>query len=639
MKMTQPDMRPWTAADSAELYQVAQWGQGYFNISEDGNLQLSSPEGLQQRVALIDLIKDIEQRGYSAPVLLRFSDILDHRVKAIFGSFGNAIREYGYKGRYRGVYPIKVNQQRHVVEELIRYGSPLGLGLEAGSKPELLVVLSLLDNAESLIVCNGYKDVEYIETALIAQKLNRTPIIVVDRYDEIELIIATSKRLGIRPHIGVRARLSTKGAGKWVESTGDRSKFGLSAHELVQAVNRLREVEMLECLELLHFHIGSQITAIRAHKDALQEATRIFVELQALGASMKYIDVGGGLGVDYDGSQTNFHSSTNYSLQEYANDVVAQIQSACDERGIAHPDIISESGRALVAHHAVLVFNVLGVNEVVPSSELPAITEDDHETVRDLGAIYQSITRKNFVEQYHDAVDHKEQAVSLFTLGYLDLAGRAKAERYFWASCDKILKIVREFEGHVPDEVAGLQRAMADTFYCNFSVFQSAPDHWAVKQLFPIMPIHRLREKPVRRAILADITCDSDGKVDQFIDLHDVKDVLELHPFNGQPYYIGMFLVGAYQEILGDLHNLFGDTTAIHVTLDEKHGYRIVDVVEGDTVTEVLGYVQYEKPDLLRRLRDLTEQALRTGKLELAESALFRKRFEDGLAGYTYLEE
>ncbi len=639
MKISQPDLRPWTVADSAELYQVRPWGQGYFSIGDDGNLQLQSTEHPNLRVALIDLMKDIEQRGYSAPVLLRFSDILDHRVKQIFGSFGTAIKEYGYKGRYRGVYPIKVNQQRHVVEELIRYGSPLGLGLEAGSKPELLVVLSLLDNAESLIICNGYKDVEYIETALLAQKLNRNPIIVVDRFEEIEMIINVSKRLGIRPHIGVRARLATKGAGKWVESTGDRSKFGLSATELMQAVTRLRDVEMLDCLELLHFHIGSQITAIRAHKDALQEATRIFVELSALGASMKYIDVGGGLGVDYDGSQTNFHSSTNYSLQEYANDVVAQIQTACDERNIPHPDIVSESGRALVAHHAVLVFNVLGVNEVVPSTELPSITDEDHESVRDLAEIWRNITRKNFVEQYHDAVDHKEQAVSLFTLGYLDLAGRAKAERYFWACCDKILKIVQEAASHVPDEVAGLQKAMADTFYCNFSVFQSAPDHWAVKQLFPTMPIHRLREKPTRRAVLADITCDSDGKVDQFIDLHDVKEVLELHPPNGQPYYIGMFLVGAYQEILGDLHNLFGDTTAIHVTLDQQHGYRIVEIVEGDSVTEVLSYVQYEKPELMRRLRDLTEQALRTGKLELQESALFRKRFEDALAGYTYLEE
>jgi arginine decarboxylase len=637
MKLMQPDMRPWTVADSAELYQVRAWGQPYFGVNEDGNLILQSPEGAQRKVALVDLIKDIEQRGYSLPVLLRFSDVLDHRVKAIFGSFENAIREYGYKGRYRGVYPIKVNQQRQVVEELVRFGQPLGMGLEAGSKPELLVVLSLLDNPNSLIICNGYKDVEYIETALLAQKLNRTPIIVVDRFEEIEMIIETSKRLGVRPHIGVRARLSTKGAGKWVESTGDRSKFGLSATELVQAVQRLRDVEMLDCLELLHFHIGSQITAIRAHKDALQEATRIFVELSALGASMKYIDCGGGLGVDYDGSQTNFHSSTNYSLQEYANDVVAAIQVACDERDIPHPDIVSESGRALVAHHAVLVFNVLGVNEVVPGGELPAVTDDDHETVRDLAEIFRGITRKNFVEQYHDAVDHKEQAVSLFTLGYLDLAGRSKAERYFWACCDKILKIIREVD-YVPDEVAGLQRAMADTFYCNFSVFQSAPDHWAVKQLFPTMPIHRLREKPSRKAVLADITCDSDGKVDQFIDLHDVKDTLELHPFNGQPYYLGMFLVGAYQEILGDLHNLFGDTTAIHVTLDEQHGYRIAEVVEGDSVTEVLGYVQYEKPELLRRLREMTEQALRTGKLELQESALLRKRFEEGLAGYTYLE-
>jgi len=612
-------------------------GAGYYEINDSGNVVITTPDKPGRALDLMELVKDLGRRGYTPPLLLRFSDILSHRVRIINECFGTAIREYGYKGRYRGVYPIKVNQQRDVVDKLIEYGRPFGLGLEAGSKPELLIALALLDNPDSLLICNGYKDKAFIELALLAQKLGRNPIIVVDRFAEIDVVIAASRNLGIRPRLGLRARLATKGAGKWVDSTGDRSKFGLSATEIMQAVERLRSVEMLDCLQLLHFHIGSQITSIRAIKDALREASRIFVELHALGAPLKFLDAGGGLGVDYDGSQTNFHSSTNYSTQEYANDVVTAIQEACDECGVDHPDLVTESGRALVAHHALLIFNALGVNRII-TEEIPATSEqEEHEVVQSLYDVWKGISRKNFLEAYHDAIELKEQATNLFNLGYLNLAGRARAEKFFWASCERILRIIRELE-YVPDELEGLQRALCDTYYCNFSVFQSAPDHWAVKQLFPTMPIHRLKEKPTRRGVLADLTCDSDGKVDQFIDLHDVKDVLELHTLNeSEPYYIGMFLLGAYQETLGDLHNLFGDTTALHISLDDNHGYRVEGAVEGDTVYEVLSYVHYERPDLMRKLLAAVEHAVRTGGLKIEESALLKRRYEEGLAGDTYM--
>jgi arginine decarboxylase len=451
-------------------------------------------------------------------------------------------------------------------------------------------------------------------------------------------VLTVSKRFDLRPHIGIRAKLASRGAGKWQESGGEKSKFGLTAAEIVQVVERLREVNMLDCLELLHFHIGSQITAIRAIKDALKEATRFYTELHDLGAGLKFLDVGGGLAVDYDGSQTNFHSSANYSMQEYANDVVFAVQQACDEKGITHPDIVSESGRALTAHHAILVYDVLGVSK--QDVDVPK-GADKHEdsTIANMVQILKEISLKNFQESYHDALQLKEEAISLFNLGYLDLKGRAIAENLFWAICDRIRLIVNTLD-YVPDELQGLERALADTYYCNFSVFQSAPDHWAVKQLFPTMPIHRLNERPTRRAILADLTCDSDGKVDKFIDLRDVKPVLEVHQVTpGKPYYLAMFLVGAYQEILGDLHNLFGDTNAIHISMDELHGYRIERVIEGDSITEVLSYVQYDKQDLIRRMRNRLEQAVRAGKVNMRESALLMRRYEEGLAAYTYLAD
>ena len=631
----QTELRAWTVKDSLELYNVNGWGRDFFTINEAGRVEVTPSGPGSTRIDLRELVDDLRSRGLNLPLLIRFSDILRTRVEQLCGSFQLAIAENDYKGAYRGVYPIKVNQQRHVVEELIEYGRPFNLGLEAGSKPELLVALALQENPEALILCNGYKDKAYIETALLAQKLGRKVVITIDRMAEVDTILAAARELDIRPVIGVRARLTTKGAGKWVESTGDRSKFGLTTAEIVATVEHLRAEGMLDCLQLLHFHIGSQITAIRAIKDALREASRIFVELHALGANVKYLDCGGGLGVDYDGSQTNFHSSVNYTLQEYAADVVSQIADTCNAKGVPHPDIITESGRALVAHHSVLVFNVLGTNEMLLGQIPDTVGKDEPLVIRQLYETYQGVSRKNFQEAYHDALQLKEEAITAFNLGVLDLKARARVEQLFYAVCEKILKIVRDLP-YVPDELENLEKQLTDTYYCNFSLFQSLPDHWAVRQLFPTMPIDRLNREPSRRAVLADLTCDSDGKIDQFIDLRDVKNFLELHPLNGEPYYIATFLVGAYQEILGDLHNLFGDTDAVHVKLDGDH-YRVEHVVEGDSVTEVLSYVQYSKDDLISRVRRAVEVAVRDKRITPAESGRLMRRYEEGLEGYTYL--
>jgi arginine decarboxylase len=631
----QTELRAWTVKDSLELYNVHGWGRDFFSINDAGHVEVTPAGPGSPKIDLKELVDDLRTRGLNLPVLIRFSDILKARVQQLCGSFQQAIAENDYKGSYRGVYPIKVNQQRHVVEELVDYGRPYNLGIEAGSKPELLVALALQENPEALILCNGYKDKAYIETALLARKLGRQVIIIMDRVAELETILSASRELDIRPIIGVRARLSTKGAGKWVESTGDRSKFGLTTAEIVGTVERLRGEAMLDCLQLLHFHIGSQISAIRAVKDALQEASRIYVELHTLGANMRFLDCGGGLGVDYDGSQTNFHSSVNYTLPEYAADIVSQVAEACNAKGVPHPDIITESGRALVAHHSVLVFNVLGTNEILMGQIPESLAKDEHRVIQNLYETYESVSRKNFLEAYHDSLQLKEEAITAFNLGFLDLKARARVEELFWATCEKILKIVRDMP-YVPDDLEGLEKQLTDTYYCNFSLFQSLPDHWAVRQLFPTMPIDRLNKAPSRRAVLADLTCDSDGKMAEFIDLRDVKHFIDLHSPNGEPYFIASFLVGAYQEILGDLHNLFGDTDAVHVRLDGDD-YRIDHVVEGDSVTEVLSYVQYSKEDLVARVRRAVEDALREKRLTSAESGRLMRRYEEALEGYTYL--
>jgi arginine decarboxylase len=631
----QTDLRAWTIKDSIDLYNIHGWGRDFFTVNDAGHIQVSPAGAGSPTIDLKELVDDLRSRGLNLPLLIRFSDILRTRVHQLCGSFQQAIADNDYKGSYRGVYPIKVNQQRHVVEELLEYGRPFNLGIEAGSKPELLVALALQCDPDALILCNGYKDRAYVETALLAQKLGRRVIIIMDRVAELPTILTASRDLDIRPVIGVRAKLSTKGAGKWVESTGDRSKFGLTTSEMVDTVERLRAEGMLDCLQLLHFHIGSQITNIRSVKEALREATRIFVELHGMGGNLRYLDCGGGLGVDYDGSQTNFHSSVNYTLAEYAADVISEVAQICNAKGVPHPDIVTESGRALVAHHSVLVFNVLGSSEILGGPLPESVAREEHPVIQQLYETYAGVSRKNFQEAYHDALQIKEEAITAFNLGFLDLRARARVEQLFWATAEKILKIVRDLP-YVPDELEGLEKQLSDTYYCNFSLFQSLPDHWAVRQLFPTLPIERLGKAPSRKAVLADLTCDSDGKMDEFIDLKDVKHFLELPSLSDGPYCIGTFLVGAYQEILGDLHNLFGDTDAVHVRLDGD-GYRVDHVVEGDSVAEVLSLVQYSKEDLISRVRRAVEEALREKRLTMAESGRLLRRYEEGLEGYTYL--
>ena len=628
--------RKWTIADSTETYEIRTWGSPFFGVNEKGHVVIHPDGSSGPSADLKELVDEVRRRGIGLPLLLRFTDILRKRVAELNESFAKAIAEYGYEAQYRGVYPIKVNQVGTVVAEILRAGRPYHYGLEAGSKPELLAVMALQDDPEALIVCNGYKDEEYVESALLASKLDRKVILVVEKLSELPLIAAVSEKLGVRPRIGIRVKLSSRGSGKWEASGGDRSKFGLGSSEIIEAMAFMRERNLLDCFELLHFHLGSQISAIRSFKNALREAGRFYVELAKAGAPLRYFDVGGGLGVDYDGSQTNFSSSMNYTMQEYANDIVYALKEICDGAGVPHPNIVSESGRAIVAHHAVLVIDVLGTNEFENRPVPETVPDDAAQVVKNLLATYKEVTRKNLQEAYHDAADLKEETLQLFSLGHLSLDQRVMAENIFWSLCHKILRLAKETD-EMPEELEHLQKALSDTYFCNFSVFQSLPDSWAIDHLFPVMPIHRLGEEPTRRAVLADITCDSDGKIEHFIDRRDVKDVLELHPMNGEDYYLGIFLVGAYQEILGDLHNLFGDTNDVQVSLGDG-GYAIDHVEPGDTVTEVLKYVSYNKEDLVAKLRRSAEQAFRAGKLTLEESRYLLRAYEEGLGGYTYLE-
>ena len=630
-----PSKRDWSATASAELYGIEGWGSGFFGVSEQGHVEVLS-EVAPGSVDLRKLVDDLEGRGLRTPLLLRFSDVLAGRMQRIMGVFQEAIRHYGYRGRHRGVYPIKVNQQHQVVDEVVDFGRAYGFGLEVGSKPELLIALAVLDTPDAYLICNGFKDRAYIELALLGQQLGRNPVLVIDRRSELQAVIDTAGALGVRPRLGLRARLQSEGAGHWEGSTGDRSKFGLSAAEMVAAVEELRELEMLECLELLHFHIGSQINDIRAHKEAFAEGSRIFVGLHALGARPHVVDVGGGLAVDYDGSQKTFQSSKNYTMQEYANDVVSFLQEACDEARVEHPDIITEAGRALVAHHALLVFDVLDVDEVPTESLAEPVAESDPKLLRDFAGVLSDLREENFQEVWHDALQLKEEAGNLFSLGYLDLEGRARAERLFWCCCARIQAILRGLS-ETPEEFEDIERVMADTYYGNLSIFQSAPDHWAVQQLFPVMPIHRLDEEPTRRGVFADLTCDSDGKIDRFVGQREARNVLELHPFTGEPYYVGLFLVGAYQEILGDLHNLFGDTDTVHVRFRGEGNYSLEHVVEGDRVEDVLKYVQYDRKALGEQVRRTTERALGEGRMSIEEATRLRARYAQGLEESTYL--
>ncbi|MEQ1757130.1 MAG: biosynthetic arginine decarboxylase [Vicinamibacterales bacterium] len=626
----------WSVHDASELYEVPRWGNGYFSVNQAGHVAVHPTKEPSRGIDLKELVDRLQLRGISLPVLIRFTDIVKHRLGDIHNAFQAAIAQHQYQGGYSCVYPIKVNQQRQVVEEVLNFGRPYGFGLEAGSKPELLAVIAVADN-ETPIICNGFKDAEFIETAMLAHKMGRNIIPVVEKYTELNLILEAAEKYNVRPQIGMRVKLASRGSGRWQSSGGFRSKFGLTVTEIMRGLEELKSRNMQDCLKLLHFHLGSQITNIRIVKGALNEGARVYTELAKLGAGLKYLDVGGGLGVDYDGSQTNFESSMNYTLEEYANDVVYHIQSVCDEASVPHPTIISESGRAVVAYHSLLVFNVLGVSgfgdEKIPTSANP----DWEQPVADLIETYNNVTARNALEAFHDAQQALDMALSLFNGGYLPLEQRSLAENLFWATCTKLQKIAQTM-GEVPEDLQNLDEQLSDTYFCNFSLFQSIPDSWAIKQLFPVMPIHRLNEKPLNHAVLGDITCDSDGKLDRFVDRRDVKRTLPLHTVNGKPYYLGVFLIGAYQEILGDLHNLLGDTHAVHVSMDENGAARLDALIKGDTVREVLDYVEFDAEALLGKLRTDVETAVHAGRMDYEGAGQLLRFYEDGLHGYTYLE-
>lgn len=637
MSYVETQARRWTVTDTAELYDVASWSQGYFSISEEGHLLVHPDKDSRKAIDLKSMIDRLRTRGIQAPVLFRFGGILRHRLQEIQGAFQRAIDEHKYQGEYRLVYPIKVNQQRQVIEEILRFGAPYRFGLEAGSKPELLAVMALTDD-DRPIVCNGFKDAQFIETAMLAHKMGRHIFLVVEKYSDLTQILRISQQVGVRPQIGIRVKLATTGSGRWQASGGHQSKFGLTVGEALRAVEELKTAGMADCLKLLHFHLGSQITNIRFVKAALIEAARIYTDLRTLGAGLEILDVGGGLGVDYDGSQTTFESSVNYTLQEYANDVVFHIQNICDEAGVPHPTIFSESGRAVVAYNSVLVFNVLGVSERGAENIPETISPDVEQPLHDLKGTYDGIHVRNLLESFHDAQEAMERAIQLFNSGYMPLDQRALAENVYWAICRKIRRFMKHLN-RVPEELEVLDSLLSEIYYCNFSLFQSLPDSWAIDQLFPIMPIHRLDERPTRQAVLGDITCDSDGKIDQFIERREVRRSLPLHYLGDDPYYLGIFLVGAYQETLGDLHNLFGDTNAVHVSVDEENEPVVEAVVNGDTVREVLSYVEFDCGELMVRLRNSVERAIRCGRLDDWQAGRLLRFYESSLDGYTYLGE
>lgn len=637
--------QPWRVADSFDLYHVNAWGKGYFSINDAGHVVVRPDTQPGREIDLHEVVEGLKARDLTTPVVVRFSDILAHRLKHLHAAFAQAIAENDYKNRYAAVFPIKVNQQRLVVEEVYRYGKEFNFGLEAGSKPELLAVMAMTENSsDRLIVCNGFKDDSYIEAVTLATKLGRTIIPVVENFDELGLILKHAQSYGVRPRIGVRVKLFSEGSGRWRDSAGEKSKFGLFVTEILELFNILKSHDMLDCLQLVHCHPGSQLQDIRRVKDAINELAHVYAELKLMGAGLQYIDVGGGLGVDYDGSGTNFSSSMNYTLNEYASDVVYRIASVCNARHIPHPMIISESGRAIAAYHSVLIFDALGSsaldkfqvtgNEAADyggDQELPA-------PVRDLTVAYRSVSERRLVECYHDALTAREQILQMFNLGLLSLEFRALAERLYWATCARIRDACRKLD-RLPEELEDLESILSDTYFCNFSVFQSLPDSWAIDQLFPIMPIHRLDERPTRTGVLADITCDSDGKIDRFVSLRDVKRTLEMHELReNEKYYLAAFLVGAYQETLGDLHNLFGDTHVVHIRLHDEGGWWIEEIVKGDTANKVLEYMEYDVAELAPALSRDCERAIRDGRMTVAETQKLKRFYEGELDGYSYLE-
>lgn len=629
-------MRKWKIEDSSELYAINGWGNGYFDINQEGNV-IVTPRKNGVSIDLKELVDELQLKDVSLPVLLRFPDILDDRIETISKCFETASNEYGFKGKYYTIYPIKVNQVRPVVEEIMRYGIKFNIGLEAGSKPELHAVLAITNNPEALIICNGYKDEDFIQLALLAHKMGKQIFIVVEKLNELKLIIELSKKLRVKPNIGIRIKLASSGAGKWEDSGGDQSKFGLNASELLEAIQIASDNKVLDCVKLIHFHLGSQITKIRKIKNGLRECSQFYVQLRKLGCNIQFVDIGGGLGVDYDGSRTSSPSSINYSIQEYVNDAIYMIQDACDKNDLPHPNIVSESGRSLTAHHSVLVFDVLETTTLPSWNDNELVNEDDHEIVLELYNIFNNLSQSTMLESWHDAQQLREDALDLFSLGMLDLKTRAQVERLFWSIANEVYSLSSEMK-HPPEELRNLSKMLADKYFCNFSLFQSLPDSWAIDQIFPIMPIHRLSEKPNRVATIQDITCDSDGKIDHFIGIKNFSNNLPIHELKPYyPYYLGVFLVGAYQEILGDLHNLFGDTNAVHITVKDD-SYEIQQIIDGETVAEVLDYVQYSAKRLVRIMETWVTASVKEGKITTQEGKEFLSNYRSGLYGYTYLE-
>ena len=628
----------WTIADSAKLYNIEGWGEPYFGINDRGNVTVSLPNKPKRVLDLTKLVESLKARDLDLPLLIRFPDILADRMARLQHCMDLAIARYGYSNSYQGVFPIKCNQNRHFIEAVVHHGKAYRFGLEAGSKPELIIALASLDSNPKdsrLLMCNGYKDREYIETALLAAKLGQNPIIIVEQPQELDLVLTVSRELNIQPVLGVRAKLDTKGIGRWGDSTGDRAKFGLTVAEILQLVKRLEAEDCLNYLQLLHFHIGSQISAIGVIKNAIREASQIYVQLVKLGANMQYLDVGGGLAVDYDGSKTNSSASKNYNMQNYANDIIAQVKDACWQGKVREPILISESGSAIASHQSVLIFDVLGTSNIsLPDPSPPAA--DAPLVIRNFWQTYQAIDNHNFQESYHDAIQFKQEALSLFNFGYLSLAQRAITEELYWACCYKIAAIIDRCD-YIPDDLANFAETMASIYYVNLSIFQSVPDAWAIERLFPIMPIHRLHEEPTVRGTLADITCDSDGKIDRFINPKEAKTLLELHTCDrSQPYYLGMFLVGAYQEIMGNFHNLFGNTNVIHIQFNDD-GDLVEHIVQGDTIEEVLSYVQYDSHDLLETVRCRTEKAIQNQTITSKEAQRLLQNYTNTLNKSTYL--
>lgn len=630
-------MRKWRIEDSAELYNINGWGLKYFSINDKGHVAVTPREG-SASVDLKELMDELQVRDVTSPVLLRFPDILDNRIEKISKCFQQAADEYGYTAKNFIIYPIKVNQMRQVVEEIVSHGKKFNIGLEAGSKPELHAVLAINTDENSLIICNGYKDENYVELALLAQKMGRRIFLVVEKLNELRLIADISKRLKIRPNIGIRIKLASSGSGKWEESGGDGSKFGLNSSELLEALDFLEKAKMTDCLKLIHFHIGSQITKIRRIKNALKEASQFYVQLQNMGFHVEFVDIGGGLGVDYDGTRSSSsESSMNYSIPEYVNDSVSALVDACAKNNLPQPNIITESGRSLTAHHSVLVFEVLETTSLPIWDEKEELGENPHELVDELYKIWDNMNQPRLLESWHDALQIREEALDLFGLGLLDLRTRAQIEQLFWSVAREVNEIASDMK-HAPEELRKISKLLPDKYFCNFSLFQSLPDSWSIDQLFPIMPISRLDERPDRTATIQDITCDSDGKINNFISSHGANSHLAVHALNNkEPYYIGVFLVGAYQEILGDMHNLFGDTNAVHVSV-YKDRYEIDQVIDGETVAEVLDYVQFSPKKLVRSVETWVTSSMKAGIITPEEGREFLSNYRSGLYGYTYLE-